>query len=119
MAINRQLMNDLIRPSNMFPVRVARKAPAAEGITSFEFDSLDKRDLPAFTPGSHIVVSAPNGALRKYSLCGDPSDLRRYVIAVKLEAGGQGGSRSMTNDVEEGDVLNISHPDNAFELVDS
>ena len=100
-------------------LRIARAWAAADGIRCFELMHPDGTDLPPFTPGSHVKVEAPNGALRKYSLCNDPAERHRYVITVKRDAGGQGGSVSMHDEVREGDTLPTSNPDNAFPLVDT
>lgn len=100
------------------PLRVQRIEDVATGIRSFELVQPDGSSLPAFTPGSHVKVQAPNGALRKYSLCNDPSETHRYVIAVKREEHGRGGSLSMHADLKVGDVLPTSVPENAFPLVE-
>ena len=61
--------------------------------------------LPEFTPGSHISLRAPNGLVRKYSLCNDPAERDRYVIAVLREPGGRGGSASLVDEAKEGDEM--------------
>jgi phthalate 4,5-dioxygenase reductase component len=100
------------------PLRLAvtHTAPAAEGTRLFEFHDPGAADLPEFTAGSHVTVRVPTGELRKYSLCNDPAERDRYVIAVKREADGRGGSISMTDGVKVGDVLEVSHPKNDFIL---
>lgn len=103
----------------MMQLRVASATDAADGIRTFELMAQDGSDLPPFTPGAHVSVIAPNGMLRKYSLCSDPNDLSRYAIAVKRDPNGQGGSVSMVEEVCEGGILPTSMPDNAFPLVDS
>lgn len=100
------------------PLRIARITDAAEGIRSFELVQPDGSDLPLFTPGSHVKVQVPNGLLRKYSLCNDPAERHRYVITVKRDAQGQGGSMSLCDEAREGDTLPTSLPDNAFPLVE-
>jgi phthalate 4,5-dioxygenase reductase subunit len=99
------------------PLRVARAYAVAEGIRSFELVQPDGSELPPFTAGSHVKVQTPCGALRKYSLCNDPAERHRYVITVKRDAGGQGGSVSMHDEAQEGHTLPTSVPDNAFALV--
>ncbi|MDB5881907.1 MAG: oxidoreductase [Ramlibacter sp.] len=101
------------------PLRVASIADVANGIRSFELVQPDGSELPAFTPGSHVKVQTPQGCLRKYSLCNDPAERARYVITVKREDSGQGGSLSMHRDVHVGDTLPTSLPDNAFALVEN
>lgn len=101
------------------PLRIARTSDVAEGIRSFELVSQDGSPLPSFTAGSHIRVQTPNGALRKYSLCNDQNERDRYVITVKRDPHGRGGSMSLVDDAHEGDVLLTSRPANAFPLIDS
>ena len=91
---------------------------AAEGIRSFELVNADGADLPAFTAGSHIKVQTPAGQIRRYSLCNNPTETHRYVITVKREQEGRGGSLSLVDQASEGDFLKVSMPENAFPLVD-
>lgn len=100
------------------PLRIDRIVDVADGIRSFELVAPDGAELPAFTPGSHVSVRVPNGELRKYSLCGDPAERSRYVIAVKREAQGRGGSVSLVDQARVGDSLPTSLPDNAFPLAE-
>ncbi|GAC1600401.1 MAG: PDR/VanB family oxidoreductase [Ramlibacter sp.] len=100
------------------PLRISAIADVADGIRSFELVQPDNTELPPFTAGAHVKVQAPNGMLRKYSLCNDPAERHRYVIAVKRERTGQGGSLSM-HDASIGDTLPTSRPDNAFALVEN
>ena len=108
-----------VHADTQMPLRIARVVDVAEGIRSFELVQADGSELPPFTPGSHVKVQVPSGALRKYSLCNCAAERQRYVITVKREAGGQGGSVSLCDDAREGDILPTSLPDNAFALVDS
>ena len=97
-------------------VRIARKAPEALDITTFELVNVENKPLPAFSAGSHIDVHLPNGLTRQYSLCNDPSEGHRYLIGVLKDPLSRGGSRAMHDDVNEGDVLHISAPRNHFPL---
>jgi len=96
--------------------RVVRAERLAADVRLFELRDPLGRELPAFTAGSHIKVRAPNGAVRKYSLCNSPSERNRYLIAVKRDPDGRGGSVSMVDDVRVDDELAIGAPDNAFAL---
>ncbi len=98
---------------------VVRSEPVAQDIQLFELRRPDGGDLPAFTPGAHVSVKAPNGLLRKYSLCNDPAERDRYLIAVKRETAGRGGSASMADDVKAGSTLPVSAPRNDFPLAPS
>ena len=89
----------------LITVQVARTEPAADGIQLFELRDPDGATLPPFTPGAHLAVRVPSGAMRNYSLSNDPADERdRYVIAVKREEQGRGGSVSMIETVRAGDT---------------
>jgi|SRR6516164_5651948 phthalate 4,5-dioxygenase reductase subunit len=101
----------------MMPLRIARAFTAADGIRSFELVAPAGGLLPPFTAGSHIKVRVPNGELRKYSLCNDPGERHRYLITVKRELAGRGGSVSLVDGAREGDIVPGSAPDNAFPLV--
>lgn len=97
-------------------VRVARKALEAEGICSFELVGADGAPLPAFSAGSHVDVSLPGGLSRQYSLCNDPTETHRYLIAVLRDPASRGGSATMHDAVQQGDALTISTPKNHFAL---
>jgi phthalate 4,5-dioxygenase reductase subunit len=97
-------------------LRVARSERAAEGIQLFELRHPDGSELPAFTPGAHLSVRVPSGALRNYSLCNDCAERDRYVIAVKRDEAGRGGSVSLVDGLKPGDDAEVSHPRNLFEL---
>jgi len=105
-----------LNPELVLSLRVDRASRVAADITQFELVAPDNAALPAFTPGAHILIQAPSGATRRYSLTNPPAERDRYVIAVKREAGGRGGSISMADDVNAGDMLYVSLPRNEFEL---
>lgn len=75
--------------------------------------------LPPFTPGAHITLETPGGAMRRYSLINDGTAPSEYVIAVKREAQSRGGSVSMHEEATVGYALSVEPPENDFELVDS
>ncbi len=97
-------------------LRVARAEPAALGIHLLEFRDPAGGRLAPFTAGAHVVVTSPNGSQRKYSLCNAPSEDDHYVIAVKRDASGRGGSVDLVDRARAGDLLDVSEPHNAFEL---
>jgi phthalate 4,5-dioxygenase reductase subunit len=98
---------------------IKRKSEIAEGVFLFELSSHDGAELPPFAPGSHITVTAPSGQKRRYSLCNDAAERDRYLIAVKQESSGRGGSLSFTRNVNEGDTITIEPPANEFEMAKS
>ena len=109
---------DLVLPeaedTRWLDARVARVAEVGKGIRSYELIPRDNQAWPRFTAGSHIDVRVENDAVRQYSLCNSPSEKNRYVIAVKHEAQGQGGSAFIHARVTQGDTLRIGTPRNNF-----
>jgi vanillate monooxygenase ferredoxin subunit len=97
-------------------VIVTRKCNEAVGIVSIELVSEDGRALPSFAAGSHVDVYLPGGLVRQYSLCNDPEETHRYMIAVLRDESGRGGSKAVHDLVHEGDRLQISAPRNHFAL---
>jgi len=95
---------------------VTRKALVADDIHVFELRSPSGTWLPPFTPGAHITVTTPSGQKRRYSLCNDSAERDRYVIAVKQERSGRGGSLSFTTAVDEGAHVDIEPPENEFQM---
>lgn len=95
---------------------VRAKTQVATDIWCFDLRHPQQQSLPPFTAGAHLTVQTPSGVRRNYSLCSDPADTDRYQIAVKRDAQGRGGSITMTDDVQVGDVLPVSVPRNQFEL---
>jgi phthalate 4,5-dioxygenase reductase subunit len=95
---------------------VTRAWPLARDIHGFELRAASGGELPPFTPGAHIGVVAPNGSSRKYSLANDCTERDRYVIAVKREGAGRGGSASLVDDARVGTTLACSTPRNDFPL---
>lgn len=102
--------------TNFSTLTVTRSERAAQGIQLFEFRHLHGSALPAFTPGAHIKVRTPSGQTRQYSLCNAPDETDRYIIAVKREAQGRGGSMSMVDQLKVGDSVEIGGVENLFEL---
>ncbi len=98
---------------------VAAKREIARGVVQFTLRHPLGDALPAYTAGAHITVQTPAGLRRNYSLCGDPSLSSEYTIAVKLDAAGRGGSRSMGADVHAGSALRVGEPRNDFALATS
>lgn len=102
----------------MHPLRVTRKEVIAKDIFLFELRSQDAAPLTPFEAGAHIAVQVPSGAMRHYSLCNDPGETKRYLIAVKRETDGRGGSLSLVDGINVGDTLLTGSPSNLFGLSD-
>ena len=103
-------------PPQMLPLRVTRNERIADGIHMLEFRDAGGRPLPEFSAGAHIAIQVPNGLLRKYSLCNDPAERDRYLVAVKRETNSRGGSANLIDHVKAGDELMVAPPVNDFGL---
>jgi vanillate O-demethylase ferredoxin subunit len=97
-------------------LRVAQIWSQAGGIKGFELVSPTGGALPPFSAGAHVLVNMPNGLVRQYSICNDPSETHRYEIGVLRAPEGRGGSAFMHEGVRIGDLLTIDTPRNNFEL---
>jgi phthalate 4,5-dioxygenase reductase subunit len=107
---------EALNPDLTMTLRVQDARMVAQDIREFTLVDPNGAELPESTPGSHLLIQAPTGVTRRYSLCDAPQERDHYSIAVKREAGGRGGSISMVDDVKAGDTLFVSTPRNEFEL---
>lgn len=98
-------------------VNVVARRSLAPGIAEFTLAPTAGGALPDFSPGAHITVETPSGAMRRYSLVNDGASPEAYVIAVKREPESRGGSASMHDEAQIGSALSIIPPENDFELV--
>lgn len=87
-----------------------------EGVCAYEIADAGGAPLPAFAAGAHIDVHLGSGGVRPYSLCNPPGETHRYVIAVKRQDGGRGGSRWIHENLRAGRRISISPPRNHFPL---
>jgi phthalate 4,5-dioxygenase reductase subunit len=101
---------------SLMSLLVTQKLQLASDTFGFELKDPAGLELPEFSAGAHVTVQVPGGAVRAYSLCGDPADRTCYHIAVKREAQGRGGSRALVDEVLAGHQLNIGQPQNFFGL---
>ena len=89
---------------------VARIEDDGADIKVYTLVDPDRWELPPFRAGAHIDLYLPGNLVRTYSLCNDPADSSRYVIAVKREAAGRGGSQRLHDEVNVGDEIGVSLP---------
>ncbi|WP_250514618.1 PDR/VanB family oxidoreductase [Caballeronia sp. INDeC2] len=99
-------------------VRVADVAIETDEIRSFELVPEAGGELPVFEAGAHIDVYTGDAGVRQYSLCNAPWERSRYVIGVKREQQGRGGSAWM-HAQGVGARLTIGAPRNHFALDDT
>ncbi|MET8796867.1 PDR/VanB family oxidoreductase [Nocardia sp. NPDC004568] len=95
---------------------VQHKQLIAEHVVALRLTPARNSSLVPWTPGAHIDLHLPTGAVRQYSLCGDPADRRGYDLAVLREPEGRGGSAFIHDRLHIGDTLTVSPPRNNFTL---
>lgn len=109
-------------------LRVAEARSLNPLIRLFRLRADDGRVLPGYSAGAHlrVMVDLPGGASdwRHYSLinlapeAGATVAPTEYLIAVRVEPEGRGGSRHMHERVKAGDRLMVEAPKNDFPLHD-
>lgn len=100
-------------------LQVTRKAPVADGVVEITLRDPAGERLPDWAPGSHVAVHLGNGLVRPYSLCGDRWASSEFVIAVRREPQGSGGSAYIHDELSVGDLVGVGQPRCAFPLVPS
>jgi vanillate O-demethylase ferredoxin subunit len=98
------------------PLRVSSIVQETDEINIYELVDAQGLDLPPFSAGAHIEIGLPGNRVRHYSICNDPFERYRYVVAVKRAMQGRGGSRFMHEQVGVGTVFPEWTLRNTFEL---
>lgn len=106
----------MAKPIKQLQVLVHEVDEPTPGVKRFILGDQDSWRLPAFRPGAHIDVHLDSGLVRTYSLCNDPSDNRRYVLAVKREPNGRGGSKFIHDELRKGTTVGVSVPRGGMNL---
>lgn len=97
---------------------VTERAEPAEGVVTLRLSGAG-RALPDWQPGAHLDLVLPSGAVRQYSLCGDPAEADTYTVATRLVADGRGGSREVHERLLAGTEVEVRGPRNRFPLVEA
>lgn len=109
----------MTRPAPRIAVRVTAIAAVTPLVKQFRLERVDGAALPRFSGGAHIVVDMRHDGRahrNAYSLMSPPQDDSFYMISVRRDAEGRGGSRYLHDHLSEGMDLQISHPVNLFPL---
>ncbi len=97
-------------------VEVTKAEKMTDGVTKYEFSSVDGQPLPEWTAGAHLDIVVAPEYFRQYSLSGDPADRTKYQIGVLREDAGRGGSKLLHRIFSEGRKIFVSKPINHFPL---
>ncbi|GAA1020243.1 MULTISPECIES: PDR/VanB family oxidoreductase [Amycolatopsis] len=95
------------------PLVVDAVRTEADGVVSLRLVRPDGNPLPAWRPGAHVDLILPSGEVRQYSLCGSPSDLSHYRIAVRRI----GSASAEVHALTAGTRVTVRGPRNAFPFV--
>ncbi len=98
------------------PLRVTEWRAEAKDVVLLTLASVSGQPLPAQEPGAHLEWHLPNGLVRQYSLCGDPSDSSHYLIGVGRAASSRGGSEYIHQHVRVGTEIRNAQIRNNFRM---
>lgn len=99
-------------------VRVVAVLPSSRRSVELLLEPIGEHSQLAPSPGSHVDVHLPNNMVRQYSLIQTQDDQQDYRICVQLDSNSRGGSRTIHEQVDVGDVLTISPPRSNFSLLE-
>lgn len=98
---------------------VSARTVLADGVVALDLVAHNGRDLPEWTPGSHVDLIFPSSGdapaiERQYSLCGAVEERGTWRVAVLREDAGRGGSVRVHDGVKVGSRLRVRGPRNHF-----
>jgi ferredoxin-NADP reductase len=105
-------------PAETLHLRLTAIRYAAVDTHLYEFAAPHGAELPPYEPGAHVDVHMPGGLMRQYSLARPWVKGEPYLVGVKLDRGGRGGSKYLHEDARVGQVFEIGGPRNHFPLAE-
>ncbi len=106
-------------PETGMILRVRQITYQAVKINAYELTDPGGEALPPFTAGAHIDFHFRDGSVRQYSLCNDPAERHRYLIAILREEHGRGGSQALHERLHVQRMVSIGRPRNNFPLAEN
>lgn len=97
----------------LFDVEVAKRTDLTDELFIVELRAVEGA-LPKWQPGAHIDVEVGDATLRQYSLAGSFQDQNAWVLGVRREVDGRGGSAWIHANATVGNRLRVSAPRNHF-----
>lgn len=104
--------------SQRLALRLTAMRYGARDILLYELEPLDATPLPPVSAGAHLDLHLPGGLIRQYSLITSLCHAERYVVGIKRDADGRGGSRWLHDQARVGQTLEVSLPRNHFPLAE-
>lgn len=74
------------------------------------------QELETFDAGAHVDLHLDEHLVRQYSLVSHGEDTARYLVCVRHDPNGRGGSAAVHERLTVGDVVEVSRPRNTFPL---
>lgn len=99
-------------------MRIAEVAAATSSINIYTLVPIDGAVLPPADAGAHIDVFVRPDLIRQYSLLRQSPAPDAYVVGIKNEKNGRGGSRHIHETLAVGDEIEIGTPRNNFPLTE-
>ena len=103
-------------PAHGMRLQMRQITHQAEKINSFEMVHPEGEDLPEFTAGAHLDFFFHDGSVRQYSLCNNPKERHRYVIAILRDDKGRGGSVALHERLHVQRTVSVGKPRNNFPI---
>ncbi|MFW0794431.1 PDR/VanB family oxidoreductase [Gordonia sp. CPCC 205515] len=107
------MTNAIARPAGTLDLVITSITEQTPAIRTFTVAAADGHELPAFIPGSHLVVHA-GPHVNAYSLTNDGVRPTEYTISVLRIADGNGGSVWLHDVARVGDPITVGLPRSAF-----
>lgn len=99
-------------------LRIAERVDVAADVVHLTLAPPDGEELPPWAPGAHIDLVGPDGLVRQYSLCGEPSETC-WNVAVLRVPDSRGGSAWVHDKLLTGVEVEVKGPRNQFPLEDA
>lgn len=102
--------------NNLIKAIITDRRMLSSDVVSLTLAHPDGAPLPAFGAGAHISVHVNDDTIRQYSLCSAPTETAFYRLGILKDPKSRGGSIAIHEQLNVGDTVTISAPNNLFPL---
>ncbi|GAA0315254.1 PDR/VanB family oxidoreductase [Psychrobacter aestuarii] len=102
--------------NNLIKAIITDRRMLSSDVVSLTLAHPDGAPLPAFSAGAHISVHVNDDTIRQYSLCSAPTETAFYRLGILKDPKSRGGSIAIHEQLNVGDTVTISAPNNLFPL---